>query len=147
MDSTTVHSLYPPHSCVWKKATRLQSNLSSYIFFAPCNTVHTFLSSSALTRHTGPPLCITGPLRTSSVPLVATKPKHFARDAPCLLHSEGGLGSPPGVGWLAKQIMGSNFFLRLYPLKLRQRTQLWFKYFSFQTEILTGEFEFLVLEV
>ena len=48
------------------------------------------------------------------------KAKHFARDVPCLLHAEGGLG-PPGVGWLAKQIMGSElFFFQMTHLKLRQ---------------------------
>lgn len=112
-----IHSLYPRHSCIWKKATRLQSNLSSYIFFALCNTVHTFLSSPARNCHILPPLFITRPLRTSLLPLVAAKPKHFARDAPCLLHSEGGLGSPPRVGWLAKQIVGSGLFFQIESLK------------------------------
>lgn len=29
----TIHALYPPHSCIWEKAMRLQNHLSSYIFY------------------------------------------------------------------------------------------------------------------
>lgn len=87
-DDTTIHSLYPHHSCIWKKAMRIQNNLSSYIFhfvtqLTPLCPLQHRVSILSL------PVSLLNLSEHHRCLSCLAKPKHFACTTPWLLHSEG----------------------------------------------------------